>query len=96
MSTALVNKRQHLTDAREYFQTFVKFALPFSLDEFGGAEGAGAVYLDNDCMLRKMFSHINSLSAEDVHFTYATLFLDTQKYGVDATLRFLTHSRDAI
>ncbi|MGA8574860.1 MAG: hypothetical protein WB609_04120 [Candidatus Cybelea sp.] len=79
---------------REYFETFGRYDLPRSLDEFGGAEGSGSCYLDNDCMLRKMFAHIESLAAEGMRFTYGTIFLDAQKYGVDAALRFLAERPD--
>lgn len=78
---------------REYFQTCLRHDLPLSLDEFGGAEGVGDLYIDNDCMLRKMFAHIGSLNADGIHFAYGTVFLDEHKYGIDATLRFLTHSQ---
>ena len=75
---------------REYFESFNQYDLPFSLDEFGGAEGSADHYLDNDCMLRQMFSHIASLGDDGIAFKYAILFVDAEKYGVDAMLRFLT------
>lgn len=74
---------------REYFTAYHEHGLPLSLDEFGGAEGARNFYLDNDCMLRKMFRQIGSLGEAGIGFMYGTLFLDETKYGVDATLRFL-------
>lgn len=79
---------------RQYFETFRQYGLPFSLDEFGGAEGSGEVYVDNDCMLRPMFAHIASLADDGISFAYATLFLDTKRYGVDAAVRFLAHGSD--
>lgn len=72
-----------------YFEEFAKYGLPFSLDEFGGAQGSSINYFDNDIMLTKMFRQIESLQPKGIGFRYATIFLDDVKYGVDAALQFL-------
>lgn len=75
-----------------YFEDFMHYGLPFSLDEFGGALGSSINYFDNDIMLTKMFGQILSMRAKGIEFQYATVFLDDAKYGVDATLYFLRNA----
>lgn len=75
-----------------YFEEFAQYGLPFSLDEFGGAQGNSTNYFDNDIMLTKMFRQIASVRPKGIEFQYATVFLDEVKYGADATLSFLRNA----
>jgi hypothetical protein len=83
------------TNMAAYFKEFAQYRLPFSLDEFGGAQGSSSNYFDNDLMLIKMFQQIASVRAKGIKFQYATIFLDEVKYGVDATLNFLRNGERA-
>ena len=78
-----------LSNMAAYFSQYAIKNKPLSLDEFGGAEGEGADYFDNDGMLKPMFCQIELLAESNIHFEYGTIFLDDNEYGVDARLRFL-------
>jgi hypothetical protein len=85
-------RKRGLANMRSYYEDFSIKKKPFSLDEFGGAEGTEGVYYDNDAMLKRMFKQIARLGSDGIRFEYGTLFLDTKKYGLDAKLRFLASS----
>jgi hypothetical protein len=78
-----------LAHMSEYFRRFIHKGKDFSLDEFGGAEGEGQKYYDNDRMLSVMLRQVDMLVQRGVEFKFGTIFLDEEKYGVDATLEFI-------
>jgi hypothetical protein len=87
-----------MANVREYFLQPFAPDIPFAVDEFGGAEGygsgePGSVYENNDAMLESMLHELEALQLSNVSFKYGTIFLDDRKYGVDATLRFLSPQR---
>ncbi len=84
-------RRKGMANMRAYFLSRVASNKPFALDEFGGALGDDQHdYRQNDLMLEDMLHEIEALRLQNVTFTYGTIFLDDRKYGVDATLKFLT------
>lgn len=82
-------RKRGMANMWNYFDEFSNEGRPFSLDEFGGAEGSGTRYFDNDAMIQAMLEQIAKLEEISVSFDYATIFLDEKKYGVDADLGFL-------
>jgi hypothetical protein len=87
------NQRERgMAIVRKYFLDRLPAGKPFALDEFGGALGEyeDNVYRNNDVMLQAMLHELESLELQGVTFKYGTIFLDDKKYGVDATLGFLS------
>jgi hypothetical protein len=85
-------KPQQSTDNMiAYYAHRAGLGIPLAIDEFGGALGSGDVYHDNDAVLPKMLDAIAGLKEQhQVSFRYGLIFLDDHKYGVDATLNFLS------
>jgi len=79
-----------MANMRSYFQRAVRVGKPLAIDEFGGALGESqSDYHGNDIMLESMLREIEMLADTGITFAFGTIFLDDQKYGVDATLDFL-------
>ncbi|MDQ3813045.1 MAG: hypothetical protein M3347_03740, partial [Armatimonadota bacterium] len=80
---------------RSYFINRKGRNLPFGFDELGGRDGTGG----NDRMMLQMLGEIDKLGHEvhgkDIHFEYATLFIDGSDFGRDATLAFLKGHQDS-
>jgi hypothetical protein len=76
---------------RDYIAHFLPNGKPLALDEMGGAGGAvePPSYRDNDSYLQRMIQVLDSLG---VNLDYVTLFLNRDKWGIDATLGFLKSS----
>lgn len=82
-------RRKAVDCMKAYFLHRIGTGKPFGLDEFGGALGSGAVYRDNDDVLQEMLHVIAGLQFQNVSFKYGVIFVDGNKWGVDATLDFL-------
>jgi hypothetical protein len=84
-------RQRSIDNMKAYYKHRSDVGKPLAIDEFGGALGRTvkpASFHSNDKVLPGMLDVIAGLRG-DVTFRYGLIFLDQNKYGVDATLDFL-------
>lgn len=80
--TWYVGNRHDLGGAKTALSTYCRHRLgrgkPFGIDEMNGANPGG----DRHAVLGSMFEHIDSLAESGIHFGWASIFLESDKWTV--------------